>query len=333
MIYSFCAPACALLLFAATFLGGGALAQASPCSHGIYLNTKAWMGSDRTDADLETLAKQMADASMGRVYIRANIFKDPEDKPRLTRLIAALKKRIPSLQVYGYLGAGIKKGNYPDPTAQAKKFASLGFDGIQIDYEPTPPAGDPKYLAILKLARTAAPGLKLSVAGSWLAPDHTLPAASQPKMMGDKPLLEWEAKFYSQVLDLVDDVMVMNYDTTIKTPDAYADFTRWQHDHLRDLAKGKAVKISIGLPTRVAGRAATSNKKAEDFAVGMRALDSRMAGGQCPDAIVGTSFFDDSGLKDADWAELARLAKFDGATSSTGDSGSATGSPPSEGAR
>lgn len=273
----------------------------SVCSNGIYLDPDPWIKTDRTDAELETLSLRLLASSMDRVYIYANPLKNPDDLPRFQKLSLALKKNQPGLKIFGFIGIRVRGGVYPDPTNRARTVASLGFDGIQVDYEPTPLSGDPKYLQVFDLIRAAAPGLPVSVAAYWLQPDQTLAASSHPVAPAGLEILEWDSTFYSQVLAKADDVMVMNYDTTLKVPQDYADFTTWQYDHILALSKKEKARVSIGLPTPdVWGRTGLFDRKAENYKVGMEALRTRLAKGTCPDGI-GVTLYDDTGMKDEDW--------------------------------
>lgn len=278
---------------------GGRAAMAGPCTHGLYLNGKHWIKTERSDAELDQLAERVAGSRMGRIYLPANSVQD-DDYPRVQRLLAALRRHQPGVQILGFIGRSVSGGHYPDPSGITRRLIALGLDGVQLDYEPIPKRGDPRFLVALAQARAAAPGKLLSVAGHWLTPDGTLEPSAHPRMIPGKALLEWDAAFYAQVLARVDDVMVMNYDTTLKTPEAYTAFTRWQYDHLAALPLKKETTLTIGLPTQVWGRNGMFDRKAENFRVGLEALRTRLASGGCG-PISGITLFEDSGMKEEDW--------------------------------
>jgi hypothetical protein len=118
--------------------------------------------------------------------------------------------------------------------ASAAALAKAGFDGVQLDLEPTPDK-DQNYLALLDAIRGALPkGKRLGAATHLVRPQ---PAKA-----------EWSPDFFSAAARRLDQVAVMAYDTYASAPEEFRAIAAYQTEVALARSPG-TTEVLIGVPT------------------------------------------------------------------------------------
>ncbi len=125
--------------------------------------------------------------------------------------------------------------------AEVRGLVDEGFDGVHLNIEPVDDGND-DFLALLRALRTAVgPGHLLSVAATRPAP-LGLPRA---------PNFAWSPEYYARVAAVVDQLVIMAYDTALPTPSLYRRYVQWAASSVAgalDQSRSKA-RVLMGVPT------------------------------------------------------------------------------------
>lgn len=158
-------------------------------------------------------------------------------------------------------------------------------------------------LDLLEQTRKVMPkGKVLSIAGYSLELDDKTKQQIVVNPAKAPSLLTWNQAYYKDVMAKVDQVMVMNYDTALRSAKDYAEFTAWQTTKLWGLAAQGPQKINlqIGLPSNVDGRTGLYDRSAENLLNGIAGVQSAFGKASCPEGL-GVSIYDDTGMNPELW--------------------------------
>jgi len=125
--------------------------------------------------------------------------------------------------------------------AECRGLIDEGFDGIHLNVEPVDD-GNVEYLALLRALRTAiGPDRLLSISATRPGP-LALPFA---------PNFFWSPSYYARVGLLVDQLVVMAYDTGLPTPGLYRRYVSYAAQAVTTpLAReGTTARVLMGVPT------------------------------------------------------------------------------------
>lgn len=285
-------------------------AQAASCENGLYL-TPTWLQATKSDAEVGALVKSVASLGMTQLFLPAKGF-GLEQRAGLDRFRAIARGIDPRVRVLAMIGRRVcgqsKEACFDASDAEKQRrleatatdLWSAGFDGVQIDFEPVPD-GDDVFVVILGRLRAARPpGKTLSLAGYFVQPDDANRSRFHPRPQSNAPLLQWTPGYYRRLLALVDQVMVMVYDTALTHPDEYRAFVAWQVSTMLDLVRPNRVGIQIGLPSDVPGRTGLYDRAAENLRTGIDGVAEALhdGGGQCPSGF-GITVFAEGGFSPA----------------------------------
>ncbi len=289
-----------------------AISQASNCNNGLYLST-SWLNKPRSDAEIVALAKRLRESNIRNVFINATDVNAVN--PLATNFLKTLGARLPDAKVIGMIyrspcGVGTQsKDKCFNPSDEqdrhrlnrdASNLWSAGFHGVQIDYEPAV-SGDGTFLEILEhLRKTKPSGKMLSVAGSFLALEGKEKDEIKPSVKSGQSLLIWNRDYYAAVMSKVDQVMLMNYDTALRSEQDYIRFTDWQVRQLTRLASDAKIELQVGLPSNMKGRAGLYDRAAENLGAGIKGVQSALGSASCPEK-VGVSIFNDASMNSELW--------------------------------
>jgi hypothetical protein len=168
--------------------------------------------------------------------------------------LGAARRVSPDLRVLPWIG-GLRRGykrqrpgtvELGDLTqrqrmvAEARGLVDEGFDGVHLNVEPVDDGND-EYLALLRALRTAVGGRVLSVAAIRPAPVG-LPRA---------PNFAWSPGYYARVAGIVDQIVIMAYDTALPTASLYRRYVRWAARSVAGAldASGSDARVLMGVPT------------------------------------------------------------------------------------
>lgn len=304
-----------VLLLLAVLLPG--LACGEPCENGLYIGT-SWLTATKSNAEFALLVKRLQDAHVANVFVNASGVSSESSIAK--SFIKNLKASLPDAKVIGMVvrspwctaSVKISKCFNPDGesalhdlNADIKAVWKLGFDGLQMDFEAVPD-GDRGFLRILERAKAAKPPKKiLSVAGYFLELEDKEKQELVPKIADaakdEQNLLIWKRPYYQALMARVDQVMVMNYDTALRSPRDYARFTEWQTAQLRAMALQAKVDLQIGLPSDMKGREGLYDRAAENLATGIAGVQAAIGKAGCAKGVSGVTIFNDRSMSPDLW--------------------------------
>jgi hypothetical protein len=219
-----------------------------------------WLERRQPEQDVEVLLTRLRARGVGYVYPHVIPFDaagklPPHDREQMRAFLAAARRFAPDLRVLPWIG-GLRKGykrqrpgtvELGDLTqrqrmvAEARGLVDEGFDGVHLNVEPVDDGND-EYLALLRALRTAVgPGRVLSVAAIRPAPVG-LPRA---------PNFAWSPDYYARVAAIVDQIVIMAYDTALPTASLYRRYVRWAARSVAGAldASGSDARVLMGVPT------------------------------------------------------------------------------------
>jgi hypothetical protein len=179
----------------------------------------------------------------------------PHDREQMRAFLAAARRVAPDMKVLPWVG-GLRAGyrrqragtlKLADLTQRQKLVAEVrglvdeGFDGIHLNVEPVDD-GNVEFLALLRALRTAVgPGRVFSVAAIRPAPFALLRA----------PNFAWSPGYYARVASVVDQMVIMSYDTALPTANSYRRYVRWASASVAGAldASGSNARVLMGVPT------------------------------------------------------------------------------------
>ena len=219
-----------------------------------------WLERPHAEAVMEELFRRLH--TRGIVYLYPHLIPfdasgtlPPHDRDQMRAFLAAAHRVSPELKVLPWIG-GLRAG-YRRQRAGTLQLADLnqrqkivaevrglvdeGFDGVHLDIEPVDD-GNVELLALVRALRTAVgAGHLLSIAATRPAP-LGLPRA---------PNFAWSSEYYVRVAALVDQVVIMAYDTALPTPALYRRYVQWAASSVAGTLdrSGSKARVLMGVPT------------------------------------------------------------------------------------
>jgi len=275
------------------------------CTNGVYVTARGWLDELPARATLDDLRARFAAARVDAVYVyRLELGSAAAPGPpaaiaaTYARNLSALRAGLGGeVRVVAMIG---KRWSPERILAAARSLWDIGFDGVQIDYEPLA-SGNRTLPEILALLGRHKPAGRIVSLATYLLPD---PRLRKPAGHADD-IRVWSPEYIAELIALVDDVMVMNYDTNIRDRATYVAVTADQVAAFGRLAAGRPVRLNIGLITNVPGRSGFFSREAENVLSGLDGV--RAAWPHCaPDR--GVTLFTLAGAAERDWRQLADWA-------------------------
>jgi hypothetical protein len=219
-----------------------------------------WLERPHPEAEMEALFSRLRSRGIGYAYPHLIPFDaagrlPPHDREQMRAFLATGRRVAPELRVLPWIG-GLRKGwrrQRPGTVeradlaqrqrlvAEARGLVDEGFDGVHLNVEPVDDGND-EFLALLRALRTAVgPGHVLSIAAIRPAP-MGLPRA---------PNFVWSPGYYARVAAIVDQIVIMAYDTALPTPASYRRYVRWAARSVAGAldASGSDARVLMGVPT------------------------------------------------------------------------------------
>ncbi len=219
-----------------------------------------WLERPHSSTEMERFFRRLH--RRGVVYVYPHVIPfDAEgslpqhDREQMRAFIAAARSVSPDLRLLPWVG-GLRLG-YERQRAGTLQLADLnqrqrivaevrglideGFDGIHLNVEPIDD-GNVEFLALLRALRTAiGSGQVFSIAAIRPAP-LGLPVA---------PNFAWSPGYYARVSRLVDQMVIMSYDTALPTPALYRRYVRWAAASVSGALSrsGSEARVLMGVPT------------------------------------------------------------------------------------
>ncbi len=276
-----------------------------------------WLERTQSPAEMEALFTRLR--RRGVVYVYPHLIPfDPSgklprhDREQMRAFLAAARRVAPELKLLPWVG-GLRVG-YRRQRAGALQLSDLnqrqtivaevrglideGFDGIHLNVEPVDD-GNVEFLALLRALRTAlGSGHVFSVAATRPAPLGLPPA----------PNFAWSPEYYARVARLVDQLVIMSYDTALPTPALYQRYVKWAAASVAGAlsSSGSDARVLMGVPTYDAyglmhrAGVETPENALLGIVAGLRGLG---AGG----TFEGVAIYADWTTDERDWAAYERL--------------------------
>jgi hypothetical protein len=182
--------------------------------------------------------------------------------------------------------------------AECRGLVDEGFDGVHVNIEPVND-GNVDFLALLRALRNAV-GTDRVLSISAIRPGpFALPMA---------PNFLWSPDYYARVAALVDQIVIMAYDTAIPTPALYRRYVAWAATSVTNTLADSRIRarVLMGVPTydetgmMHRGHVETPENALLGIVAGLRGLG---AGG----TFEGVALYAGWTTDDAEWATYERI--------------------------
>ncbi len=231
----------------------------------LWIGTE-WTYDAYTEEQLQALVQRLRDNKIGTIYAWVSYLQDDGtwrqettgawDNVKVFR--ERLKALYPEVVVYGWVSLNVNLGDgnrLDEPEVidavvnlSGRVITEFAFDGVYLNIEPVWD-NDQNFLELLRKVR-AQVGTDVPVAAAippdWspLGVDFTIPAIIAPGTV-------WSPEYKQNVALLVDQLLVMAYNSTLGSP---ADYSRWVAYQVEVYATTLAqrnidTEIFIGIPT------------------------------------------------------------------------------------
>jgi hypothetical protein len=249
----------ALAYFAYAPIGDTAAHPFNHDRNAVWLEHR-WLERRHPEAEMEALFAKLRRHGIGYAYPHLIPFDasgrlPPHDRDELRAFLASARRVAPELKLLPWIG-GLRKGykrqrpgtiELADLTqrqrivAEARGLVDEGFDGVHVNVEPVDD-GNVEFLALLRALRTA------------VGDDHVLSvAAIRPAPLGlpRAPNFAWSPDYYGRVAGVVDQIVIMAYDTALPTPSLYRRYVRWAARSVAGALDASAsdARVLMGIPT------------------------------------------------------------------------------------
>jgi Glycosyl hydrolases family 18 len=179
----------------------------------------------------------------------------PHNRDEMRALLAAARREAPDMKVLPWVGgvrAGYRRtrpgtlrlddlGQRQRIVAECRGLVDEGFDGVHVNIEPVND-GNLDFLALLRALRNAVgKGRVLSISAIRPGP-FALPMA---------PNFLWSPGYYARVAALVDQIVIMAYDTALPTPALYRRYVAWAATSVTSTLADSRIRarVLMGIPT------------------------------------------------------------------------------------
>jgi glycosyl hydrolase family 18 (putative chitinase) len=219
-----------------------------------------WLEREHPPAEVEALVSGLASRGVAYVYPHLIPFNGsgrlPLHSREQMRAFLEVSRRVaPDMKILPWVGGlrvGWKRqrpgtvdladlGQRQRIVAECRGLIDEGFDGIHLNIEPVDDGND-DFLALLRALRPAlGPGHALSVSAIRPAP-FAIPVA---------PNFVWGPEYYARVAALVDQMVIMAYDTAIPTAGLYRRYVAWATSSVTGslFASHSRARVLLGVPT------------------------------------------------------------------------------------
>ncbi len=219
-----------------------------------------WLEREHSATEMEALFASLGGRGIAYAYPHLIPFNGAGRLPvhsreQMRAFLAAARRAAPEMRVLPWVGGlrvGYRRqrpgsvdladlGQRQRIVAECRGLVDEGFDGIHVNVEPVDDGND-EFLALLRALRTAVgPGRILSISAIRPAP-IALPLA---------PNFAWSLEYYRRVAGIVDQVVIMAYDTALPTAPLYRRYVAWSTAAVtRELSAARTpARVLMGVPT------------------------------------------------------------------------------------
>ncbi|TYB58581.1 glycoside hydrolase family 18 protein [Nonomuraea sp. PA05] len=234
------------------FTGAPAAWAKSTGNDALWLG-HAWVDGRRTEQDVQKLAVRLRTTGIKDVYVHSGPFEwdgrlDPAKYPNAGNFVQWMRKHLPGIRISAWLGQAVKNGlDLDDAASRANVLAGVaaimkqGYDGIHYNFEPI---GDDDAEFLDLLDRTRQHTRLLSTSTPQIEPFFGMRLTARAVLGHDK---YWSEGYFRQVVDRVDQVAIMTYDSFTPSQSLYGGYVARQARLALDLVPDSKA-LYIGAP-------------------------------------------------------------------------------------
>ncbi|WP_113700874.1 glycoside hydrolase family 18 protein [Nonomuraea lactucae] len=212
-----------------------------------------WVDGRRTEQDVERLAERLRATGIKDLYVHSGPFEwdgrlDPAKYPKARNFVQWAKKQLPGVRVSAWLGQSVKNGlDLDDPRSRENVLNGVadimksGFDGVHYNFEPIGD-GDTDFLVLLEQTRRHT--RLLSTSTPQIEPYPLMRLTARAVLTHDK---YWSRDYFRQIVDRVDQVAIMTYDSFTPLRALYGGYVVRQAELALDLVP-EDKHLFIGAP-------------------------------------------------------------------------------------
>lgn len=253
------AGAAGLVYFAYAPFGDDAAHPFNHDRNAVWLEHR-WLEQAHSVPEMEALFARLHERGIAYAYPHLIPFDASGQLPQHSReqmraFLTSARRVAPQLKLLPWVG-GLRKGYKRQRTgtielndlaqrqrivAEVRGLVDEGFDGVHVNVEPVDD-DNVEFLALLRALRTAVGEHRLlSVAATRPAP-LGLPRA---------PNFAWSPDYYARVAAIVDQLVIMAYDTALPTSSLYRRYVSWAARSVAGAldSSGSKTRVLMGIPT------------------------------------------------------------------------------------
>jgi len=238
-----------------------------------------------------------------------------EMEPNIRRFVRQFDEAYPEGELYGWISfpADVVPLDDPQLHTRVAELATLlvidyGFDGIYLNIEPVAD-GNEGFLQLLRTVRLALDDIgtdrRVPIAAAippdWRPSDPTIPHGP---FITD--VFEWSKDYKQNVALLVDEMMVMSYQSGLRRPEDYSTWVAYQTKAYAEAVAELDIgtEVFIGIPTYPA-ELPGHDPAVENVLTAVRGLESGLVqAGPAADVVSGTTIYAEWTTDTQEWSDF-----------------------------
>ena len=217
-----------------------------------------WLEKEHSRAEMHALLASLH--ARGVVYVYPHLIPfngagglPTHSRDQMRQFLAVAREAAPGLKVLPWVG-GLRVGykrqrqgsiDLGDLTqrqrivAECRGLMDEGFDGIHVNVEPVDD-GNVEFVSLLRALRTA------------IGPDHVLSISAirpGPVRLPFAPNFLWTRDYYARLGEVVDQIVIMAYDTALPTPSLYRRYLSYVALSVTSRLSNGRTRVLVGIPT------------------------------------------------------------------------------------
>jgi hypothetical protein len=219
-----------------------------------------WLEREHEELEMEALFARLA--GRGATYVFPHVIPfnaagrlPVHSRPQMRKFLAAARRTAPGLKILPWVGGlrvGYRRtragtvdlgdlGQRQRIVAECRGLIDEGFDGVHVNVEPVNDGND-DFLALLRALRTAVGKDRILSLSAIRPAPFGLPLA---------PNFVWSVDYYRRLALVVDQIVVMAYDTALPTPGLYRRYVAYAAEAgtAAILQSRSSCRLLMGVPT------------------------------------------------------------------------------------
>lgn len=289
-----------------------------------------WLERHHDPLEMDALFERLA--ARGVLYVYPHIIPitsagelPPHDREQMRAFLSTARRVAPAMKVLPWVG-GLRVGykrmrpgtvDLSDLTqrqrmvAECRGLVDEGFDGIHVNIEPVD-NGNVEFLSLLHALRTAVgPDRILSISATRPGP-LSLPMARN---------FVWTADYYRRLGGVVDQLVVMAYDTALPTAALYQRYVSYAAlSTTSTLARHGEVRVLLGVPT-YDETGLMHRAGVETLGNALQGVIRGLRGSDTGGTFEGIALYAEWTTEDGEWSEYERVWRGGGGRAAPGHEG------------